>query len=90
MTGNEAQRPTTDDLLQQIDQLRKENLRLRNLLGFASLSERSSLPDEARPTTSVTQPALAQETAHTSGSSLAVQSQQSPPADLGSIFFVRQ
>lgn len=59
MTGTGAQHPTTDDLLQQIDQLRKENLRLRNLLGFASPSERSSLPDEALPTTPVTQPALA-------------------------------
>lgn len=59
MTGSGAQHPTTDDLLQQIDQLRKENLRLRNLLDFASPSERSSLPDEARPTTPVTQPALA-------------------------------
>lgn len=59
MTGNGTQHPTTDDLLQRIDQLRKENLRLRNLLGFASPSERSSLPDEPLPTTPVTQSALA-------------------------------
>jgi hypothetical protein len=59
MIGNGAQHPTTDDLLQQIDQLKKENPRLRNLLDFASPSERSILPDEPLPDTPVVEPAPA-------------------------------